>query len=354
MAQFSHLYNKGKNPYLRGELWGFHEPLYVECWGPCLALATALLINYRVVIFIMWMEERQPVSHPDDQNVMVGKCDGQASPWAKSRAWDPDWGEQQKASTSEGGVGHRWSYWFGSSAHARGCPLSESLHQPLDLVGKAPEEKKIELGTEFIRTQKGLALSLQRGPPQCTARGRLLRSQHWVLLEGRMPSACYTGSVPDIWAKRRHFLQGQCFSTMTLGCWQKQHHQFPRAPMCVLIRMIIRNNDSDYHHHCVLYLWAGRGSELCTHDLGASHTVLPPVGRWPVCLSRWGSGAPRRAAQAHTATPQGEGSPTHRHVLPQALLVPNFSWANAFDILKHHVMDSASGASLVLNVNFGI
>lgn len=68
--------------------------------------------------------------------------------------------------------------------HAGGCIFSESLHQPPDLVGKALEEKKTELGTEFIRTQQRLALSLQRGSSQCTARGSLLMAQHWVLLEG--------------------------------------------------------------------------------------------------------------------------------------------------------------------------
>ena len=93
--------------------------------------------------------------------------------------------------------------------------------------------------------------------------------------------------------------------------------------MCILIRMLIMNDD-DYCHHCTLYLGVGRALGSADEAWGP-HPGLPG-GRWPVCLSRL-QRHPEGPAQAHTAAPQEEESPTHHHLLWQAFPVPSLSWA---------------------------
>lgn len=97
---------------------------------------------------------------------------------------------------------------------------------------------------------------------------------------------------PEIWAKKSHFLQGQCFSTMIRQV-TKTAPSVPKAPTCIFIRVVIMN-DSDSCHQHALHLWGGQeGSWLCRCDLGP----------YPVLLEEGGQCAPPSVAQRHPKGP---------------------------------------------------
>lgn len=118
--------------------------------------------------------------------------------------------------------------------------------------------------------------------------------------------------------------------------------------MCVLIRMIIRNNDGDYYHHCALYLWGGRGSELCRHDLGASHSPSSRMKVASVTLQVRLRGTLMGCSGPHSHTSE------RRKPHPRPCTATSSLGLMHLIFLIIMFMDSASGASLGLNVSFGI
>lgn len=200
------------------------EPHYVGCWGLCLAHSDSFYWEIISNSNIYYVNGGEITSYPDYRNVMMCICDGQVSLWAKSRAWDPSWQSSPQ----------RW----GDSAtdevialahlltQAGGCQLSESSHQSLIWWGSPLRRKKWALDTIYRNSAKTCHLS-----SKSTASGSLLKSQPWTLLEGRLPSACCTGSFPDIWAEA--ILPSGPVFFYNDPATSKNNPSVPQGPLCV-------------------------------------------------------------------------------------------------------------------------